>query len=164
MPRNGVRRFLMIELREYRPDDLDEILRLFHDTVHCVAAADYTPAQLDAWSPTEPDRESWQKSLESHTAIVAIADGAIVGFGDADIDTGYLDRLYVHKDFLRHGIATAICDRLECQFVSQYIFTHSSITARPFFERRGYSVAEQRRVIRMGTELTNFRMTKSLLK
>lgn len=154
----------MIELREYRPDDLDEILRLFHDTVHCVAAADYTPAQLDAWSPADPDRESWQRSLESHTAVVAVADGTIVGFGDADIGTGYLDRLYVHKDFQRQGIATAICDRLECQVVSQAIFTHSSITARPFFECRGYSVVEQWLVIRRGTELTNFLMTKSLPK
>lgn len=37
-----------VMIREYRPADLPAIMALFHDTVHAVNAADYTPAQLDA--------------------------------------------------------------------------------------------------------------------
>ena len=39
-------------------------------------------------------------------------DGQIVCFGDMD-ETGYLDRLYVHKDYQCRGVASAICDALE---------------------------------------------------
>ena len=71
----------------------------------------------------------------------------IVGFGDID-KTGYLDRLYVHADYQRRGIATAICDRLE-EAIQKNIITHASITARPF-EKRGYKVIKKQNVERQG--------------
>lgn len=37
---------------------------------------------------------------------------------------------------------------------------HASLTARAFFEKRGYKVLERRRVERKGVELTNFLMEK----
>ena len=42
---------------------------------------------------------------------MAVEGKTIVGFRDMD-STGYLDRLYVHKDYQKKGIAAAICDRL----------------------------------------------------
>lgn len=50
---------------------------------------------------------------QAHHTLVAVEDGCAVGFGDIDSNTGYLDRLYVHKDHQGMGIATALCDRLE---------------------------------------------------
>ena len=82
----------------------------------------------------------------------------IVGFGDMASD-GYLDRLYVHADHQGQGIATALCDRLE-QAVQGPITTHASITARPFFEKRGYAVIKEQTVERQGVALTNFVMIK----
>ena len=41
-----------MRLREYAPEDLKQILKLFYDTVHTVNAADYSRAQLDAWALT----------------------------------------------------------------------------------------------------------------
>ena len=38
--------------------------------------------------------------------------------------------------------------------------THASITARPFFERRGWRVVKEQRVERRGVALTNFVMEK----
>ena len=37
---------------------------------------------------------------------------------------------------------------------------HASITARPFFEQRGYRVVRQQQVARGGARLTNFVMEK----
>ena len=51
-------------------------------------------------------------SFQEHYSIVAVDDEIIVGFGDID-RTGYLERLFVHKDYQGRGIATAICDKLE---------------------------------------------------
>ncbi|MFC6235817.1 GNAT family N-acetyltransferase, partial [Leucobacter soli] len=42
------------------------------------------------------------------------------------------------------------------------LYTDASITARPFFERRGFRVEREQRQVRSGAELVNFRMRKRL--
>lgn len=146
------------DIRQYRSSDCKEITKLFYGTVHRVNSADYTKEQLDVWAPEQADLEKWNRSLLEHHSIVAVEDGKITGFGDID-ETGYLDRLYVHADCQRRGIATAICDRLE-EIISRDIVTHASITARPFFEKRGYCVVKEQQVERQGILLTNYVMEK----
>ena len=148
-------------IREYRSSDLREIVELFYDTVHTVNAGDYTPEQLSAWADGSPDLAEWGRTLLEHIALVAEDGGRIVGFGDID-PSGYLDRLYVHKDRQRQGVATALCDALEGAVNAERIITHASITAKPFFEKRGYRVAWEQQVLRHGTALTNYRMEKRI--
>ena len=52
-----------------------------------------------------------------------------------------------------------MCDRLEGA-VQGDVVTHASITARPFFEKRGYRVVKEQQVERNGVFLTNFVMVK----
>lgn len=146
-------------LRGYSKPDCAVLAQLFYDTVHTVNAKDYTREQLDAWATGKVNLEAWNKSFQAHHTVVAEMDGKIVGFGDMD-ETGYLDRLYVHKDHQRRGIATAICDTLEQHTKAAELTTHVSITARPFFEKRGYTVVREQQVERRGELLTNFVMRK----
>ena len=146
-------------LRDYCKTDCTELARLFYDTVHTVNAKDYSREQLDAWATGEVNLEAWNKSFQAHNTVVAEMDGQIVGFGDMD-ETDYLDRLYVHKDYQRRGVATAICDALEQNTKAAEFSTHASITARPFFEKRGYTVVKVQQVERRGILLTNFVMKK----
>lgn len=150
-----------MEIRAYRPDDCREMAGLFHRTVHEVSAADYSPEQLDAWSDGQPDLEAWNCSFLSHDTRVAVERGRVVGFADMD-PSGYLDRLYVSADHQREGIATALCDALERAVRAERVVTHASLTARPFFERRGYRVIRAQQVLRRGVLLTNFVMEKRL--
>ena len=147
-----------MEIRTYTPADCPELARLFYDTVHSVNARDYTQPQLDAWATGQVDLQGWNRSFLEHLTLVAVKDGRIVGFGDISRE-GYLDRLYVHKDYQGQGIATALCDALEAA-VSGNITTHASITAKPFFEHRGYQVCREQTVFRFGIGLTNFVMEK----
>lgn len=147
-----------MQLRPYRTQDCPALAGLFYDTVHTVNARDYTPPQLDAWADGHVDLAAWDRSLSEHHSLVAVLDGVIVGFGDMASD-GYLDRLYVHKDYQGRGIATALCDALERAVPGPYT-THASITARPFFEHRGYRVVQEQQVERKGILLTNFVMQK----
>lgn len=145
-------------IRNYQPSDCRETAELFYKTVHTVNAADYTQEQLHAWATGKMDLENWNLSFQKHYSLVAVYDNSIIGFGDID-QTGYLDRLYVHKDYQGQGVATAICDKLE-QTVPGKIITHASITAKPFFENRGYKVIREQQVIRNKISLTNFVMEK----
>jgi len=96
--------------------------------------------------------------------LIAEINGEIVGFADMD-NTGYLDKLYVHKDFQRRGIATALVKELERSAQKEGIFnfvTYASITARPFFEKQGYTVEAENKVIRKGITLVNYKMVKKI--
>lgn len=146
-------------LRRYQSEDCREITELFYETVHKVNARDYRKEQLDVWATGQIDLAKWDESLREHYSIVAVEDEKIVGFGDID-STGYLDRLYIHAEYQGKGFATAICDELE-HTVSGKITTHASITARPFFEKRGYQVVKEQQVERQGILLTNFVMEKA---
>lgn len=148
----------IFKLREYVPNDCKEVAELFYHTVHTVNAKDYTEEQLNVWANGNVDVEKWNQSLSEHYCVVAVEDGMIVGFGDMD-KTGCLDRLYVHANRQGRGIATAICDRLE-EAAEGNIVTHASVTARSFFERRGYQVVKEQQVERDGIRLTNFVMEK----
>lgn len=147
-----------MKLREYREEDCRELARLFYDTVHTVNGADYTGKQLDAWAPEGIDLASWNQSFLEHHTVVAVRDGIIAGFGDME-DGGYLDRLYVHREHQGKGVGSAICDRLERKARGKVV-VHASITARPFFERRGYRVVKAQQVERRGVALVNFIMEK----
>ena len=153
----------MFTLRAYREDDCAGYARLFYDTIHKINIADYTQRQVDAWADGHVDLEGWNQSFLSHHTITAEEDGLIVGFGDID-DSGYLDRLYVHFEHQRRGISTAICDELEAYAARRVseVTTHASITARPFFQSRGYEVLRKQSVCCRGVYMTNYVMTKQL--
>lgn len=88
----------------------------------------------------------------------------VVGFTDLEPD-GHLDMMFVHAAHQRAGIATALLATVEAAACTQglrRIFTEASITARPFFERRGFSVIARQSVEKRGQHFTNFRMEKVL--
>ena len=147
-----------MEIRKYNANDCKELAQLFYDTVHTINAKDYTKEQLNVWATGQIDFEKWNASLSENYTVIAVEKNVIVGFGDMD-KTGYLDRLFVHKDYQRKGIATAICDKLEKTFPPSYT-THATITAKPFFEKRGYVIVRNQQVKRNGIFLTNFVMKK----
>lgn len=145
-------------IRDYQEKDCKELVDLFYQTVHTINTQDYTEEQVSAWATKNIDLLKWNSSLQEHYTLVAIEGDIITGFGDIDRN-GYLDRLYVHKDYQRKGIASALCDVLE-DAVRGEIVTHASITARPFFEKRSYVVVKEQQVERRGVMLTNYVMIK----
>jgi len=149
-------------LREYKSSDCAIMARLFYDTVHTVNAKDYTNEQLDVWATGNVDLKAWDHSFLAHNTLIAEIEGTIVGFADMD-NNGYLDRLYIHKDFQRRGIAYALVNELERRArntgLSNFV-TYASITAKPFFERQGYTVEKENKAVREGVLLLNYQMVK----
>lgn len=66
--------------------------------------------------------------------------------------------LFVHKDFQRCGIAAALCGELEYGF--SVVKVYASVTAKPFFEKRGYAVVTEQEAERFGIKLKNYEMVK----
>lgn len=146
-------------VRKYKETDCRETAALFYETVHNVNRRDYSRRQCEAWAPEKRNLTAWNERFLRHFSFVAVEDGKIIGFGDID-DDGYLDRLFVHKDHQRREAASALCWELENAASFVRIPTHASITARPFFEKRGYRVLKEQQAERDGVLLTNYLMEK----
>lgn len=156
-------------LRKYKSDDCLNLLKLFYDTVRTVNKKDYNNKQLFVWAPDnyiEEKYDIWQKYLSENFTIIAEINGEIAGFGDIE-KTGYLNRLFIHKDYQHMGIASAIVKELE-EYAEKIcictIITEASITAKPFFEKLGYTLIKEQQVERKGIFLTNYVMKKNILR
>lgn len=156
-------------LRKYKSDDCLNLLKLFYDTVRTVNKKDYNNKQLSVWAPDnyiEEKYDIWQKSLSENFTIIAEINGEIAGFGDIE-KTGYLNRLFIHKDYQHMGIASAIVKELE-EYAEKIcictIITEASITAKPFFKKLGYTLIKEQQIERKGIFLTNYVMKKNILR
>jgi len=85
----------------------------------------------------------------------------IVGFANID-DSGYLGSLYVHKDFQRRGIGTALCDAAEQAVGFSKYTLHSSVTARRFYALRGNPFVERQTMDRKSQYITIIVMEKEV--
>lgn len=146
-----------MRIRKYNDNDCEIVSLLFYDTVHQVNAKDYTEKQLAVWANNPDSLKSRRKDLLNQYTLIAEINSVIVGFGSID-KSGCLDLLFVHKDYQNQGVATALCKRLEKAFA--IIKTYASITAKSFFENRGYVVIREQEVERYGIKLKNYEMQK----
>lgn len=152
-----------LSVRPYRPGDLDGLIDIFGGAIRDVAAKDYDAAQIAVWA--QVDRESFAARRLSRPTWVAVIDQMPVGFSDLE-PNGHLDMMYVHPGHQGRGVATALLQQVETAARAGSlgrIFTDASITARPFFERRGFRILTAQQVAHSGQTLTNSRMEKSLL-
>ena len=151
-------------VRDYRRGDAEPICRLFYETVRTVNLAHYSPEQVRAWAPEVPDPDAWHGRMSGRHTLVADEGGEVVGFAELEED-GHLDMLYCRKDAVGRGVGSglyaAVEERARGLGVGR-ISTEASITARPFFVRRGFTVLRRNTVLRGGIELTNFSMEKAL--
>ena len=153
-----------MEFREYKDTDLHAVMDLFYVTVHEVNKNDYSEEQLDAIAPKAANEYHWEKSLEKNHTIVVEEDDKLIAFGNIG-KTGYLDRLYVHPDYLRKGIASKLVEELEKyakKHGSHVINVTSSITSIAFFESKGYAVIEEQINERRGERLLRYLMEKKI--
>ena len=151
-------------IREYQPTDAETLRELFYNTIHIVNLRDYTPAQVDAWAPREFDRQRWADSLLAKMTFVAVREETLVGFGELE-STGHIDRFYCHAECQGQGVGSMLLGQLESKahmLALPQLFTEASITARPFFERRGFITVREQEVECRGVSMTNFVMTKQL--
>ncbi|WKN46274.1 GNAT family N-acetyltransferase [Tunicatimonas pelagia] len=154
-----------IKIRLATTHDLPEILRLFTGTVEHVARQDYASKQLTVWVASAHNQKRWHQAIDNQYFIVATVDETIAGFGSLD-QNGYLDFLYVHKDYQRQGIAYLLYGALEQEAIRAgypQITTDASKTIQNFFVRQGFSLVRENQKQIKGVELINYRMSKDLI-
>jgi len=140
------------------------MIELFRASVRIIARHDYSEEQVLAWAPDVIDPVAWDAKYRDRQAWVVVVDGGLAGFADLEPD-GHLDMMYVDPHRQGCGVGTALLHRVERGARAldlRHLYTEASITARPFFERRGFDLVTPQTVHVRGQDLINFRMRKEL--
>ena len=155
-----------VEIRDATADDASSVADLFYNTVLNVNVGDYSVAQVGAWAGPAPETEMWEQRIVADGSVrrmfVATQDVRVVCFAELERD-GHLDTLYVHHEYQRCGIASALLDRIGAEarrLGLSRLYTEASITAEPFFRARGFSMVRPQVVEVRGHTFRNFVMEK----
>lgn len=153
-------------IRAALQSDAVELKKLFQNTVLAINRRDYSQAEVEDWASCGDDLSNIEDMIKTHYFIVAInQQSEIVGFSSIT-PQGYLHSMFVHKDFQGEGIATMLLNEIEQYAITNGIIritSEVSLTARPFFEKRGYIVEEEQKRKANQLSLTNFWMAKQTI-
>jgi len=149
-------------VRRYRPEDAPQLVALFRKSVSELASSDYSPDQLRAWAQDSVELPAWVGRLTNAVVVVCEIESQIAGFASVE-PNGHLDLLYVHPQYARQGVATRLCAELE-EWARRNgvarMFTEASISAKPFFEVRGFRTIRAQTAYLLGVTMENFAMEK----
>ena len=138
---------------------------LFRTTVLAVNSKDYTKEEVEDWASCGDSVEHWKELLAENDYVGALdGQGNIIGFSSMNAE-GYLHSMFVHKDWQGKGVATLSLSEVEKMargYGVHKICVEVSITARPFFEKRGYRVVKEQKARANRLRLTNYVMRKTL--
>ena len=152
-------------IREGVEADLAKLRQLFRDTVLAINPKYYSGQQLQAWASAWMNEERWHQKFQLQHFFVAEKEDHPVGFCSIS-PNGYLDFLYVHRDYQRQGIASALLKTAETQASQNLIkllTTESSKSAYDFFIRQGFTVLTKQTIKVNGVSMENFAMQKKLV-
>lgn len=152
----------MIETRLFEAQDAEQIAQLFHETVREINVHDYSSKQVRAWAPDDIYFRNWVEVCSSRFTYVADDEGAIAGFGELE-PNGHIDCFYCHKNYQGCGVGRQLYQAIEVKAIElslHRLFTEASITAKPFFQRMGFSIVREQEVTRRGETFINYAMEK----
>ncbi|NJR64455.1 MAG: GNAT family N-acetyltransferase [Leptolyngbyaceae cyanobacterium CRU_2_3] len=153
-----------MEIRLFNVQDAEQVAQLFHDTVREVNIRDYSSNQVRAWAPDNIHFRNWEKVCFNGFTYVADDGGVIAGFGELE-SHGHIGCFYCHKNYQRCGVGNQIYQAIEAKAIElgvSRLFTESSITAKPFFQRLGFLVVKEQQVACRGEIFTNYAMEKNI--
>ena len=133
-------------------------------TVHQINSCHYSQAQIDAWAPEDLDPRIWFSKVQEINPYVAVLNGKIVGYADLQ-KSGYIDHFFCHYMYQSKGVGSYLISFIVTEALRLGIAELSadvSITAKPFFESKGFVVLKEQVNHLRGQELINYKMVCKL--
>ncbi len=149
-----------MEIIEYSSNYAKDIADLFYSSVHAIDSSAYSEEQKNAWAPFPIDYVIWAKRLELKRPYLLLINEQLAGFIELESD-GHIDCAYVSPKFQRNGGATYLLKYVigrakKLELKSLYV--EASIVAKPLFEKLGFAVKKENRIIRNEIVLCNYSM------
>ena len=127
-------------------------------------AKDYTQQQVEHWVSMHAEAAAWQERVRARNPFVAEVAGAVVGFAELEPD-GHIDYFYCHHQWQGKDVGTELLAAIKDEAARlglEVLRAEVSVTARPFFARRGCRVVQEQSNIVCGTPATRYVMRKRL--
>ena len=151
-----------VSLRPYLPADAALCAAIFRAAIEELTVDDYDEDQREAWASRSDDGEAFGARLAGALTLVAIVEGGPVGF--ASLKGDVIDMLFVDPAVAGRGVGATLLDalvRLAGARGVKKLTSEVSDTARPTFERQGFT-AERRNLVRIDDQwLANTTMSKA---
>lgn len=152
----------MITIRDYAEGDARILWEIFYNTIRNINIRDYSQLEVEAWASDEQDPRLWEKRMRGISPFIAEIDKVPVGYSDLQ-SNGLIDHFFCHHEYQRQGVGRALMEHIftigKARGISRY---HSEVskTAKPFYERFGFSVVKEQTLDTGGQKLKNFLMEK----
>lgn len=151
----GVARLLLrrlkkeMKIRIFNQGEEQILWSLLCGTVHKVNRKDYSQAQIEARAPSEWDFSQWKRRSEKTNPFAAEENGQLTGFAELE-KNGHIDCFYCADNWQGNGAGGALLNVIELEASKQSftgLFAEAGITAKGFFERKGFSVQRPKKVL-----------------
>lgn len=152
-----------MKIRPFKIADTPLVVKVYRDAVRRIGPIAYTPEQIAAWSRYPTDELDFGQRLTRGHTLVMEEDGVIYAFGQLHPRDCFAF-LYTTGDTHKKGLGTQLYDALEAHAFSDGVIdlhTEVSRIARPFFEKRGFTLDEVVRNLHFGVEFEWYRLSRS---
>ena len=150
---------MQIQIRRATAEDAKAVYEIVLRAVQETNARDYPASVIDRLALTLPEKVA--SKLHEWEAYVAAVDGRVVGTGS--LNGQEVSSVFVHPDYQGRGIGAKLMDAIESGANIQpgsALILQSSITAQPFYAKRGFKVVceafyGEERTIHMSKDISN---------
>ena len=156
----------MLELRRARTDEVETLLTIQREAAVDAFAHVYPPGRYPF--PDDEIRAGWAEALADPDIEVYLAEADGVPAGSVSVGQEYLRTLYVLPAYQGRGVGSALHDfalkRLRARGVRQAkLWTLAgNDSGRRFYERRGWTLTEETRIVPFPPHPTDVQYARSL--
>ncbi len=153
------------QFREATISDVEILKELYKETVLTINIKDYSLEEVQDWASCGENIPHWIELINNLYFIIALNEtNQAIGFASIRKD-GYLHSMFVHADYQQKGVATFLLTEIE-KYATYHriemITSEVSLTAKTFFEKKGYCIEQEQKRQANQLYLTNFLMKKHL--
>jgi len=152
-----------VKLRPFLISDTPAVVKVYRDAVRRIGPTAYSPEQIAAWSRYPLDERDFGRRLTRGHTLVMEENGLIYAFGQLHPRNSFAF-LYTAGDTHKRGFGGQLYDALEAHaFADGLIDMHTEVSriARPFFEKRGFTLDKVVRNLHFGVEFEWYRLCRS---
>jgi N-acetylglutamate synthase-like GNAT family acetyltransferase len=153
-----------MNIRLYQRGDIEQVTKLFQDTVSTLGHDDYSETEIRMWAPDTTHFRDWEESCLQKFTLVAEVSNEIIGFAQLNND-GHINAFYCRPDHQGKGIGKKLYQIIEDYALSKgitKIYTEVHTSVRSFFTKLGFESLQKQKVLIQGDIKTNYVVLKEL--